>query len=295
MVIQFYGKKPAKAFLFGFLMKNYSTSIPVCNNDWARRHAFLNKVTGQVIPARCGTWKCLPCAKMNTRRVYGLIHAGKPNKFITLSFAGKSKETLTSHYNALVKRIRRQGWEYQAVAVNEIHLSGDLHLHVAARGDFIPATKENPWLWDNWLDIIKDDYPHFTTVNARIEAIEQFEDPQKALYSYMTKYMVKTWETNNQKDWDHVQNLYPGLRHYRYTQGWINKPVEAIKKPSDWHLIPETVARPIEGDYNPLKSDSVDVKFLDWVKTIPSLAMGTREPSSTEFALQKALAPDFWI
>lgn len=276
-------------------MKNYSTSIPVCNNDWARRHSFLNKRTGEVVPARCGTWKCLPCAKMNTRRVYGLIHRGNPDKFITLSFAGKSKETLHSHYNALVKRIRRNLGDFEAVAVNEIHLSGDLHLHIAARSAYIPATKENPWLWDNWLEIIKDDYPDFTTVNARVEAIEQFEDPQKALYSYMTKYMVKTWETNNQKDWNHVQALYPGLRHYRYTRGWINKRAEPVEKVSDWELITEHIARPVEGDYDPLKSDAGMAAFREFIQKVPSRYADRVELGPAGLTLNPALAPDYWL
>lgn len=273
-------------------MENYSTSVPVCNNDWARRHSFLNKRTGELFPARCGTWKCLPCAKMNARRVYGLIHKGQPDKFITLSFAGKSKEGLTRHYNALVKRIRRNLGAFEAVAVNEIHESGDLHLHVAARGVYIPATQDNPWLWDNWLEIIKDDYPHFTTVNARVEAIERIDDPKKALYNYMTKYMVKTWETNKQKDWDRVQSLYPGIRHYRYTQGWIDKPVEAVKRPSDWELVAEHIARPPQGDYDRLKSSYGDMEFRELMKTA---ARTEKEPSPADIAINRALAPDFWL
>jgi hypothetical protein len=230
-------------------MPNITIPVPVCNNSWARAHYFLNKDTGETFPARCGTWRCLPCARHNTRRVYGLIHAGRPERFITLSFAGKSKESLYRHYRILLQRIRQKGWKFEAVAVNEIHLTGDLHLHIAQRGDDIP---QNPWLWDNWLDIIKDDYPHFKTVNARIDRVEHFEDPKKALYAYMTKYMVKTWETDTQKAWSRVQALHPGLRHYRYTRGWRLVPALGTGGPSPWELHLEPVPRAIEGEYEAL-------------------------------------------
>ncbi len=230
-------------------MADYSIPMLTCNNSWARSHYFLNKVTGEYSPAACGTWACLPCARQNVRRVYGLIYAGKPERFITLSKAGMTKESLTRHYGALVKRIRRQGWEYQAIAVNEIHKVGDLHLHIAQRGDYLP----HKWLKANWLEIIKDDYPSFKTVNARIDRLDPSESPSQALYSYMTKYMVKTWEIDSQKGWTKVQALHPGIRHYRYTHGWPLTP--APVKSDDWELHLEPVRRPIEGEYVALSTE----------------------------------------
>ncbi len=243
-------------------MPNITIPMLTCNNSWARSHYFLNKETGQYIPARCGTWSCLPCARHNVRRVYGLIHAGQPERFITLSFAGKSKESLTRHYQMLVQRIRRKGWRYEAVAVNEIHTAGDLHLHVAQRGDDIPQKK---WLWPNWLDIIKDDYPHFKTVNARIDRLDPSNSPSQALYSYMTKYMVKTWEIDSQKGWSKVQALYPGIRHYRYTHGWPLTPA-LPREIGQWELHLEPVPRAIEGEYVPVSKFDKEQAFIRAVR-----------------------------
>src|SRR5712691_11818590 len=32
-----------------------------CKNAWALRHKFLNRDTGELIRARCGSWSCLYC------------------------------------------------------------------------------------------------------------------------------------------------------------------------------------------------------------------------------------------
>ncbi len=278
-------------------MPNITIPPPVCNNSWARAHYFLNKDTGDTFPARCGTWRCLPCARDNTRRVYGLIHAGRPERFITLSFAGKSKESLYRHYRMLLKRIRRQGWKFEAVAVNEIHNSGDLHLHIAQRGDYIPANQKNPWLWDNWLDIIKDDYPHFKTVNATVNAVEDCEDPKKALYHYMTKYMVKTWEIDTQKAWSRVQALHPGLRHYRYTRGWPLVPALNPPGPSPWELHLEPVLRAIEGEYEALSSGDRQRDLIWAVRgkvEVKGVSTGT-PVSGPQTGPLTGTAPKYWL
>jgi hypothetical protein len=114
------------------------------------------------------------------------------------------------------------------------------------------------------LDIIKDDYPHFKTVNARIDRLEAFEDPKKALYSYMTKYMVKTWEIDSQKGWSKVQALYPGIRHYRYTHGWPLTP--ALPLAGEWELHLEPVPRAIEGEYVPLSKFDREQAFIRAVR-----------------------------
>jgi hypothetical protein len=178
------------------------------------------------------------------------------------------------------------------VAVNEIHTAGDLHLHVAQRGDDIP---QEDWLWPNWLDIIKDDYPHFKTVNARIDRLEAFEEPKKALYSYMTKYMVKTWEIDSQKGWSKVQALYPGIRHYRYTHGWPLTPAPA--RSGDWELHLEPVPRAIEGEYVPLSKFDREEAFIRAVRgkvEVKGDSAGTpvlpvlRQPLT-------GTAPEYWL
>ncbi len=245
----------------GLYMPNITIPMLTCNNSWARAHYFLNKETGDTFPATCGTWSCLPCARNNVRRVYGLIYAGKPERFITLSKAGLTKESLTRHYQILVQRIRQKGWRYQAVAVNEIHAIGDLHLHIAQRGDYIP----HKWLKANWLEIIKDDYPNFKTVNARIDRLDPSNSPSQALYSYMTKYMVKTWEIDSQKGWSKVQALYPGIRHYRYTHGWVLTPA-LPRETGQWELHLEPIPRAIEGEYVPVSKFDKEQTFIRAVR-----------------------------
>jgi hypothetical protein len=273
-------------------MSDYSIPMLTCNNSWARAHYFLNKETGQYVPATCGTWSCLPCARHNVRRVYGLIHAGKPERFITLSKAGLNKESLTRHYGALVKRIRRQGIEYEAVAVNEIHVAGDLHLHIAQRGDYIP----HKWLKSNWLEIIKDDYPNFKTVNARIDRLDPAASPSQALYSYMTKYMVKTWEVDSQKGWSKVQALHPGIRHYRYTRGWPLVPAPP-RETGQWELHLEPVLRPIDGDYAPLSKFDKEQELIRAVRRkvyVKGESAGT-PASGPQVGPLTETAPEYWL
>jgi hypothetical protein len=174
-------------------------------------------------------------------------------------------------------------------------------LHIAQRGDYIPQS----WLKDNWLEIIKDDYPHFKTVNTRIERLEACEDRSKALYSYMTKYMVKTWEIDSQKGWTKVQALHPGLRHYRHTQGWrlIPEPASSGK----WELHLEPAPRAIAGEYVPVSKydmlvaahrkllrTEVDVngfspRALAWVPTAP---LTETRPEDWEWVDEAGLRPN---
>jgi hypothetical protein len=198
----------------------------------------------------------------------------------------------------LLKRIRRQGWKFEAVAVNEIHKSGDLHLHVAQRGDYIPANEKNPWLWDNWLDIIKDDYPHFKTVNATVNAVDHFDDPKKALYAYMTKYMVKTWETDTQKAWSRVQALHPGLRHYRYTRGWALSPPAPRQEPSIWELHSEPIPRPISGEYEALSRADRERDLIRAVRReveVKGTVLGVLAQDAGTPAPLTGTAPGYWL
>ena len=53
-------------------------SLYMCKNAWALRHHFINKATGEMIRARCDSWRCLYCGPRKVDLWRQLILSAEP-------------------------------------------------------------------------------------------------------------------------------------------------------------------------------------------------------------------------
>jgi hypothetical protein len=216
-------------------MSDYSTAVQTdfepCPDPWAKLHVFYNHETKQVIAARCKRWTCFACAKINYYKVDHLISLGNPERFITLSRAGRTPKEINYNLKKLVQGIRRLGLVFEYAAVVELHLNGHAHLHLMQRGDFI----EQALLSEMWKKYTAKSYQGGSCI-VDIRRI----DPNQNVKGYLLKYLKKTWEleAQNPKSWHALQAAYPGLNHYRMSRNWLaNRP----EKSTDWQLVPKVL------------------------------------------------------
>jgi len=59
-----------------------------CKNAWALRHKFLNRETGELIRARCGSWSCPYCGSRKVDMWRQLIREAQPTLYVVLTWVG---------------------------------------------------------------------------------------------------------------------------------------------------------------------------------------------------------------
>lgn len=227
-----------------------------CPDPWAKLHAFYNPATGQIIPARCKRWTCYECAQVNYYRVDRLLALGDPERFITLTRAGTSPKEINFNLKHLIQGLRRKGYVFEYAAVVELHLNGQPHLHMMQRGDFIPQEL----LSQMWETYTAKSYGGSGSFIVDIRKI----DPNQNVKGYLMKYLKKSWqqENTNSKSWARLQELYPGLNHYRMSRNWLANPLAPVKSAEKWEIVPvallETVGTPLDPVDELFYTDTVD-------------------------------------
>ncbi len=203
-------------------------TFPQCPDDWAKLHVFINKNSGQVIPARCKRWSCYSCAQVNYCKVDYLAAAGLPERFITLTRAGNTPQQINHNLKKLVQGIRRKGLLFEYFAVIELHRNGLPHIHLFQRGDFIEQAELSA-MWGIYTA------KSFVGRSSTIVDIRYIREKQN-VKGYLLKYLKKTWEQDNHSDksWANLQKKFPGLNHYRYSRGWLPA---AVKPEKEWYLV----------------------------------------------------------
>jgi hypothetical protein len=203
-------------------------TFPTCPDAWAKLHVFINKNTGQVIPARCKRWSCLSCAQVNYYKVDYLATAGMPERFITLTRAGNTPKEIRINLQHLIQGLRRKGLIFEYFAAVELHLNLLPHIHLFQRGDFIEQ-RELSTMWGIYTS------GSFFGHSSTIVHIRRIREKQSAK-GYLLKYLKKTWAADNHDDksWSKLQELYPGLNHYRYSRNWLPA---AVKPEKEWYLV----------------------------------------------------------
>ncbi len=205
-------------------------TLPACPDDWAKLHVFINKNTGQVIPARCKRWSCLSCAKVNYYKVDYLAAAGLPERFITLTRAGNTPKEINHNLKHLVQGIRRKGLLFEYFACIELHRNGLPHIHLFQRGDFIEQVELSK-MWGIYTS------KSFFGRSSTIVDIRYIREKQN-VKGYLLKYLKKTWAADNHDDksWSNLQEKFPGLNHYRHSRNWLPA---AVKPEKEWYLVSE--------------------------------------------------------
>jgi hypothetical protein len=203
-------------------------TFPACPDEWAKLHVFINKNTGQVLPARCKRWSCYSCAQVNYCKVDYLAATGCPERFITLTRAGNTPKEINHNLKKLVQGIRRKGLLFEYFAVIELHKNGLPHIHLFQRGDFIEQA-ELSTMWGIYTA------KSFVGRPSTIVDIRRIREKQN-VKGYLLKYLKKTWAEDNHSDksWLTLQAKYPGLNHYRHSRGWLPR---AVKPEKEWHLV----------------------------------------------------------
>ncbi len=205
-----------------------AATLPVCPDNWAKLHVFINKNTGQVKQARCKRWSCLSCAQANYCRVDYLAAAGGPERFITLTRAGNTPEEIRINLQKLIQGIRRKGLIFEYFAVIELHRNGLPHIHLFQRGDFIQQAELSA-MWGIYTA------KSFLGRSSTIVDIRYIREKQN-VKGYLLKYLKKTWDQDNHSDksWSNLQKKFPGLNHYRHSRNWLEKTVKPAK---EWYLV----------------------------------------------------------
>lgn len=135
-------------------------------------------------PTRCKKWTCPKCGPVLARIWAKRIADAKPQRMITLTCDHKRLSTPALAYEAmkealpqLVRLARRQIGPIEYAAVWELHEDGYPHLHLAARGHYIPQK----WLSRTWDNL---------GIGPIVDVRKVKTGKGAALY--MSKYMTKT-------------------------------------------------------------------------------------------------------
>lgn len=142
-------------------------------NTWR----WVNTITGETRPFKCGSWDCPECSSALAWRVAFRIAAGSPERLITLTGVPLPRKRAYGAFQALARSIRREGWAFEYLRVVEAgELHGALHWHVAQVGDFIPhrwLTKTCESVGLGQVNDIRRCYgrgPHWYLVKTGLEA-----------------------------------------------------------------------------------------------------------------------------
>lgn len=100
-----------------------------------------------IIRLRCKSWNCPDCCKLRRRKLVAEAQEGKPDRFITLTVNPNwfsSPEERAARLVQAWRLIRRRFLKLRPsnrlefMAVFELTKAGEPHLHIMARGSFVP-------------------------------------------------------------------------------------------------------------------------------------------------------------
>src|SRR6266571_6244980 len=135
--------------------KHKVDTLLYCPNPWALRHVFINKDTGEVVRARCGSWSCLYCGPRKVDMWRQLVKEAEPTLFVTLTQVGKTLKEASRVLTTVLQYLRRgskgrgkdkvgarPAYPIQVFAVLEEHSDFEhvgFHWHLLVKGvDYLP-------------------------------------------------------------------------------------------------------------------------------------------------------------
>ncbi len=165
-----------------------------CPDSWALRHRFINQETGEVMRARCNSWRCLYCGPRKVDQWRQLVRAAEPTLFLTLTKAGHTVEECARALTTFLQYLRRgskgrgpnhkgarEAYPVEYFAVLERHRDFErvgFHWHLLLRGvEYVPH------------EILKEGWRSATHGQSYIAHIEGIRRPQ--VIGYVTKYLMK--------------------------------------------------------------------------------------------------------
>ncbi len=78
-----------------------------CPDPWALRHRFVNVETGEMIRARCNSWRCLYCGPRKVDQWRQLVKEAEPTLFLTLTKAGHTVSECARALTTFLQYVRR--------------------------------------------------------------------------------------------------------------------------------------------------------------------------------------------
>lgn len=142
-----------------------------------------------VLRLRCKSWGCPDCAKIRRRKLVAEAMEGKPTRFITLTVNPNWFDSPEDRAARLVKAWRLIRRRYLALrpshvleffAVFELTKKGEPHLHIVARGTFIPQ---------KWLSAQMAKEMGAPVVDVR--AVKGSKEVAKYVSKYISKRNIK--------------------------------------------------------------------------------------------------------
>jgi hypothetical protein len=167
---------------------------------------FVNLETGEARAMPCDKWGCRVCGRAKAYRLGLTAAAAEPERFITLSRAGTTSSQALSRLRTLSQSLRRsgKGWEYLAAV--ERHRNGFWHLHVLARGSYIPQPELSRRASAAGM--------------GSVVWIERIKGDREKVAAYLVKYLAKE-----------MADLPPRTRRYATSRGfWPGGKAEVERK-----------------------------------------------------------------
>ena len=148
-------------------------TLYICPDAWALRHRFINQETGEMIRARCDSWRCLYCGPRKVDLWRQLIKEVSPTHFVTLTKVGWTVEEAARVLTTVIQYLRRgsrgkgpnhlgarEAYPIEYFVVLERHKNFErvgFHWHMLVKGiEFLPnqvvsdalrsATKGRSWI-----------------------------------------------------------------------------------------------------------------------------------------------------
>jgi hypothetical protein len=168
-----------------------------CKRAWALRHKFINRETGELIRARCGSWSCLYCGPRKVDMWRQLVKAAEPTLFITLTQVGKTLQEAARVLTTVQQYLRRgskgrgknhvgarPAYPIEVFAILEEHSDFEhvgFHWHLLVKGvEFLPN------------QVVSDALRSATGGRSYITKTVRVKN-HKAI-GYVTKYLMKEIE-----------------------------------------------------------------------------------------------------
>lgn len=111
-----------------------------------------------VYPLWCNSWQCTRCAARLTTLWSIRVADAKPERMVTLTQIGDTREDIRRSLQLLIRKLRRDGVDFQYWGVVELHRSLKPHMHLLQRGAFIPKWKLQHYAHQvgmGWTDVRK--------------------------------------------------------------------------------------------------------------------------------------------